>query len=69
MNQKQNNTTPTNPLGVLVGLILCGLVSLAFPKFTHAPDVVSWVFYLVGYVLLLLGVMMACMEAFKLRQG
>jgi uncharacterized membrane protein YgaE (UPF0421/DUF939 family) len=57
-NQKSN-------LGVTLGIILCALVFLTFPRFTGMIAVVAWIFYGIGLCLLLLGLLGACVEWFQ----
>lgn len=52
-------------MGIGLGMILCGLVLLGFPKFTDMVLWASWIFYVVGLLVLLLGILGACIEKFK----
>lgn len=52
-------------LGVSVGLILCGLLVLGFPKYTEIIGGAIWLFYIPGLLLLLVGILGGCVELFK----
>lgn len=55
----------SNGMGVALGMILCALILLGFPKFAEVADWAAWIFYGVGLVALLIGCLGACIEAFK----
>ena len=59
MDNKQNN------MGIAIGMIVCALVLLAFPKFTGMVNWASWIFYAVGLLILCIGILGACIEKFK----
>lgn len=59
MKEKRNNSA-----GVGIGLLVCGLILLAFPGFAGLSGLVMWIFYGVGLLVLLVGVLGTCMDMF-----
>jgi uncharacterized membrane protein HdeD (DUF308 family) len=59
--QKRKNSG----LGVGVALILWGVCFVVFPKFTGLVVWLTWVFYIVGFILVLIGIAGTCIELFK----
>lgn len=51
--------------GVGIGMVVCGLILLAFPNFVGLSGWPAWIFDGLGLVLLLMGVMGACVEIFR----
>jgi hypothetical membrane protein len=64
-----DNAKPNNSgLGVGVGLLLCGLCFLAFPVYAGLAGWPMWALRIIGFILLLIGIMGTCIEAFKRKQ-
>lgn len=61
MNEKK----PDYGLGIGIGLIVCGVILLAFPKFTELAGWSAGGFYAIGLVVLLIGVLGTSVEMFK----
>lgn len=60
MQKKEENTT-----GIGIGLFLCGVACLLFPKVAPPmPLWVVWIFSGVGFFLMLLGTLGTCIEFF-----
>lgn len=56
---------PDYGLGIGIGFTICGLVLLLFPKFASLSGFVAGVFYVVGLIVLLIGLLGTSIEAFK----
>lgn len=54
----------SNGAGIGIGLIICGVVLLGFPSFAELSGWPVAVFYGVGLVALLVGILGACHEIF-----
>lgn len=65
--QSQNTTQQPNALGLAVGILCCGICFLAFPKVVEMVIWLAWIFYGVGFVILLLGILGTCNELFSTR--
>lgn len=59
MENKSNN------VGLGIGLVLCGLVLLAFPRFAGLTGIPTNVFDACGLVVLLFGLLGSCVEFFR----
>ncbi len=62
---KQNNN---NGLGIGVGLLLCGLCFLGFPVYAELTGGLMWALRIIGFILLLIGIIGTCIEVFKGKQ-
>lgn len=63
-NNKQQ--PDTSNLGIAIGILLCGLLILAFPRITHmSSEFAIWVCYIVGLLVLCVGIIGTCMEVAK----
>lgn len=51
-----------NGLGLAIGLVLCGVLIMAFPRFMQLGGWLLWVFSCVGFVVLLWGILGGCNE-------
>lgn len=52
--------------GLAIGLLCCGLCLLAFPRFVGSmPVFLAWVFYVLGLLLLLIGILGAASILFE----
>ncbi len=60
---KQHNDLSN--FGVAMGLLFCGLVLIGFPKVAPVPLAVAWIFYIIGLIVLLIGILGACIEIGK----
>lgn len=56
---------PDYGFGIGIGLIVCGLILLAFPKFTELTGWSAGGFYAIGLIVLLIGVLGTSVEMFK----
>lgn len=58
--------TETKPSGrgSALGILCCGLVLLGFPKFVGMADIAAWIFYIVGLIVLLVGIVGVCSTTF-----
>ena len=51
-------------IGIGIGFVLCGLVLLDFPGFVGLQGWGVWIFWPIGLLFLLIGVMGVCIELF-----
>lgn len=56
---------PKSGLGTALGLLCCGLCLLAFPHLVGMINWLSWIFYGIGLLFLLVGVFGACSVLFE----
>lgn len=64
-----SNDEDTGGIGVGIGLIICGLVLLAFPRLIAMETVFSTVCYVLGLLALLIGVLGTCSLAASRKKG
>ena len=75
MNEWSSTTIPkpelpphrprSSTIGVVVGFILCGIGFLAFPKYAPMLDLATGVFYGIGFIALLFGILTLCIGVFR----
>lgn len=65
MSEQNTTNKQSSTMGIGLGMILCGLVLLGFPKFADMALWLSWIFYAIGLLILLFGILGACIEKFK----
>lgn len=61
----QQEKKPDYGLGVSIGFLICAMVLLGFPKFTGMVGVAAWIFYGLGLVILLFGILGTCSQVVK----
>jgi len=56
-------------LGVGIGLMLWGIAFLALPRYMGIADVLAWILSIIGFIVLLIGIMGTCVELFDRRKS
>ncbi len=64
MKNKHDKT----PFGVAIGLLFCGLFLIGFPHMTGMVAWAAWICYLIGLILVLVGILGSCIEVAKRRE-
>ena len=61
--------TVNNSLGIGIGLTLWGLCFIIYPAYVGITGWIYWTMSLVGFLLLLIGMMGACVDLFQKDEG
>jgi hypothetical protein len=65
-NEKDMQPKPqSNGLGTAIGLLLCGVLIMAFPRFMQMDAIGLWAFSIIGFVAILWGILGGCTEIGK----
>lgn len=52
-------------LGIGIGFLICGVLIMAFPRFMQIGGIWLWVLSIIGFLVLLVGVVGTCTEIGK----
>ena len=64
MKEQPNTNAYHGSLGVGIGLMLWGICFLALPRYMGISDGLAWILSIIGFIMLLIGIMGTCVELF-----